>query len=57
MKVVNAAIVYDCDITGESHILILHNALHILNMENNLVPLFAMRLAGLEVNDPSGARG
>ena len=57
MKVVNAAIVYDCDITGESHILILHNALHILNMENNLVPPFAMRLAGLEVNDPSGARG
>ena len=51
VKVVHAAVIYDCDITGESHILVLYNALHIPSMVNNLVPPFAMRLAGLEVNE------
>ena len=51
VKVVNAAVAYDCDITGETHIMVLYNALHIPSMENNLVPPFAMRLAGLKVNE------
>jgi hypothetical protein len=51
VKVVNAAVAYDCDITGDTHILVLYNALFIPSMENNLVPPFAMRLAGLEVNE------
>ena len=51
VKVVHAAVVYDCDITGETHILVLHNALHIPSMDNNLVPPFTMRLAGLDVNE------
>ena len=41
---------YDCEFTGETHILVLCNALHFKRMENNLIPPFMMRLAGNEVD-------
>ena len=51
VPVVNAAVAYDCDTTGNTYILIIHNALYLKNMEVNLLPPFMMRLAGLEVNE------
>ena len=51
VKVVNAAVAYDCEHTGETYILVLCNALYFENMEVNLVPPFMMRLAGVEVDE------
>ena len=51
VKVVNAAIVYDCEHTGSSYIIVICNALHFSKMEVNLIPPFMMRLAGLEVDE------
>ena len=51
VPVVNAAVAYDCELTGETHILVLCNALHFQRMENNLIPPFMMRLAGIEVDE------
>lgn len=51
VPIVNAAVLYTCDITGQTSILILHNALHFEEMESNLIPPFLMREAGLVVNE------
>ena len=51
VKVVNAAVIYDCEHTGESYVLVLCNALYFENMDVNLVPPFMMRLAGIEVDE------
>lgn len=51
VPVVNAAVAYDCEFSGETRILVLCNALHFQNMENNLIPPFMMRLAGIEVDE------
>ena len=51
VPVVNAAVAYDCEFTGETRIMIICNALHFKNMEVNLIPPFMMRLAGIEVNE------
>ena len=51
VPVVNAALAYDCDITGETRILVVCNALYFKNMDVNLIPPFMMRLAGVEVNE------
>ena len=48
---VDAAISYDCSITGKTYLLLVRNALHIPSMEHNLVPPFILREAGLVVND------
>ena len=42
VKVVHAAVVYDCPITGTSTILIINNALYIREMKNNLLPPIMM---------------
>ena len=49
--VVNAAVTYDCDITGTSHVLIICNALYVRDMEVNLIPPIMMRLAGITINE------
>ena len=51
VPVVNAAIAYDCEYTGETRIMVVCNALYFKNMEVNLIPPFMMRLAGIEVNE------
>ena len=51
VPVVNAAVAYNCELTGNTHILVLCNALHFNRMENNLIPPFMMRLAGNEVDE------
>ena len=51
VPIVNAAVAYDCDITGGTHILVICNALYFKNMDTNLIPSFIMRLAGLEIDE------
>jgi len=51
VKLVDAAIRYDCPYTGKSHLLIIQDALHVPAMVNNLIPPFAMREAGVHVGD------
>ena len=51
VPVVNAAVAYDCEYTGETRIMVICNVLYFKNMEVNLIPPFMMRLAGIEVNE------
>ena len=51
VPVVNAAVAYDCEVSGETRILVICNALYFKNMEVNLIPPFMMRLAGIEVDE------
>ena len=51
VPVVHAAVAYDCEITGKTHILVIHNALYLRSTTTNLILLFMMRLAGLHVNE------
>ena len=51
VPVVDAVLVYDCSVSGESYILLLRNALSIPSMTNHLIPPFMMRLAGVEVDE------
>ena len=49
--IVNAAVMYDCDVTGNSYVLIICNALYVRDMEVNLIPPIMMRLAGIKINE------
>ena len=51
VPIVDATVAYDCPYTHKTYILMFRNALHVPSMENNLVPPFIMREAGLLVND------
>ena len=47
VEVVNAAVAYDCEYTGNSYIIVIRNALYIPSMNVSLIPPFMMRLSGL----------
>ena len=51
MPIVDAAIAYDCPRSEKTYILIVRNALYVESMEENLVPPFILREAGLIVNE------
>jgi hypothetical protein len=51
IKIVDAAVQYDCPYTDEQYILVIRNVLHIPSMQNNLIPPFMMREAGLHIRD------
>ena len=51
VPVVNAVVAYDCDITGETKILVICNALYFEDMDINLIPPFMMRLEAIKVNE------
>ena len=51
VPIVTAVIAYTDEYVGTTSITIIYNALHIKNMENNLIPPFMMRLAGVEVDE------
>ena len=51
MRIVDMAVKWHHPCTDEMHILIVHNALHVPSMTNNLMPPFIMRKAGAVVND------
>ena len=49
--VVDAAVIYDCQFTGSSYIMVIRNALYLRAMTFSLIPPFMMRMAGIEVNE------
>jgi hypothetical protein len=51
MSIVNAAVRCKFPCNGQMHALVARNALLVLSMRNNLTPPFAMREAGIKVND------
>jgi hypothetical protein len=51
VKIVDAALLYECPYQGTVHILVIRNCLHVPTMVNNLIPPFIMREAGIVVND------
>ena len=51
VPIVDSAILYECPFLGTEYILLVRNALHVPAMENNLIPPFIMREAGITVND------
>ena len=51
VPVVNAAVTYTSEYSGESVVLLIHNALYFEDMKHNLIPPFMIRLAGAEVNE------
>ena len=50
VPIVTAAVAYDSPITGETTIILTHNALYIANMTQNLIPPIMLRMNGIEVN-------
>ena len=51
VPLVDATLRYNNPYNGKSYILVLQNALYVLSMENNLIPLFTLREMGVTVND------
>jgi hypothetical protein len=51
LRIVDAAVQYNCPYDGESYILVIRNALYVPSMKNNLLPPFVLRQAGLQLND------
>jgi hypothetical protein len=51
VPIVYAAITYDCPYSHKSWLLIVRNVLYVKLMDNNLIPPFILREAGLVVND------
>ena len=51
VPLVDAMVRYDNPYNGKSDILVLHNALYIPSMDNNLIPPFMLREMGVTMND------
>ena len=51
VDVVDAAMIYDCEYSGKSYIMIIRNALYLKQMETTLIPPFMMRVAGIEIDE------
>ena len=51
VKIVDAAVLYECPFTHEQSIIVMRNALHVPSMDNNLIPPFIIREAGIDVRD------
>ena len=51
IPITDDAIAYDCELTNETYILMMTNALHVPSMNHNLPPPFILRQGGIIVND------
>ena len=51
VPIVDGAIAYECPYCHTTYVLLFKNALHVPNLEHNLVPPFIHREAGIIVND------
>ena len=51
VKIVDAAVLYEFPFTHKKSIIFRRNALHVPSMDNNLIPNFIMREAGIDVRD------
>ena len=43
--------VYDCEVSRDSFVMIIRNALYLKQMETALIPPFMMRIAGIEIDE------
>eukprot|EP00957_Ditylum_brightwellii_P022424 1692021-Ditylum_brightwellii.AAC.1 len=51
LRLVDAALKYDCPFTDNAYNLLVRNALHVPSMYHNLLPPFVLREVGIRVND------
>ena len=51
VPLVDAAVKYDCPYSGKAYILVIRNALHVPEMDHNLLPPFMLREAGIKLQD------
>ena len=51
IPIVDAALAYECPYQAKTFILLIRNALHIREMEYNLIPPFIIREAGIKINE------
>ena len=51
MPIVDAMLAYDCERTNQVYLLVLRNVLYIESMDDNLIPPFILREAGLTVHE------
>ena len=51
VKIVTAAVVYECPVAGHPYLLRFHQVLHVPEMERHLLCPFQMRMNGIKVND------
>ena len=51
VEIVHAGVMYDCEYSGESYLLVIKNALYIRFMTVTLIPPFMMRLSKIEVDE------
>ena len=51
VPMVDAVVLYNCPYDGKEYILVIRNALHVPSMQNNLIPPFMLREAGIEVKE------
>ena len=51
IPIVDAAVMYECPYSGKRVGLVIRDALHVKEMENNLIPPFIMREAGIQVKE------
>jgi hypothetical protein len=51
VRIVDAAVQYECPYSSETYVLVIRNALHVPSMKSNLIPPFIMRETGIQVNE------
>ena len=51
VPIVDACLSYECERTNQVYLLVFKNVLYIESMDDNLIPPFIMREAGIKVND------
>ena len=51
VKLVDAVVRYDCPFEGTSQLILFRDALHVPSMQNNLIPPFIIREAGVQLYD------
>ena len=51
VPIIDGAIAYDCPFTLKTFVLMFRNALHVPDLEHNLIPPFILREAGIKVNE------
>ena len=51
VHVVDAALIYECEVSGDKYLIVIRNALYIKGMTCSLISPFILRLAGVTVNE------
>ena len=51
VPIIDGALAFDCPCSGEVHVLVLRNVIHVPSMDQNLIPPFIIRSGGVTIND------